>query len=80
MSELHPLPCHNNLKRPRRIPVKKLKLNIEELAVTSFTAGTTEEIRGTVHGASGPDLGSRDCGSWDYMVWVLRTMPQDPMM
>jgi hypothetical protein len=56
--------------------VKKLKLNVEELVVASFTAGTTEEIGGTVHGASVPDLGSKDCGSWDRFVWILRTMPQ----
>jgi hypothetical protein len=59
--------------------VKKLKLNVEELAVASFTTETTEEIRGTVHGASDedrPDLGSRDCGSWDRMIWILKTMPQ----
>lgn len=72
-------PCRATKISPRlwRIPVKKLKLNVEELAVTSFTAGTIEELEGTVHGASVPDLGSRDCGSWEYMRWVFRTMPQE---
>lgn len=58
--------------------MKKLKLNVEELAVTSFTVETTEEIRGTVHGASGPDLGSAGCVSWAYIEWVLKTAPREP--
>src|SRR4051812_13128311 len=37
---------------PWRSLVKKLKLNVEELAVDSFDLAPVDEARGTVHGAS----------------------------
>ena len=53
--------------------MKKLRLNLDDLTVHSFEIDAAVEPRGTVHGASdGPDLGSRDCGSWAKVEWVLK--------
>ena len=43
--------------------MQKIKLNVEELAVSSFEVETVEtETRGTVHGAEGTDYCSVSCG------------------
>lgn len=48
---------------PRKaIPVKKLKLNLEELAVVSFDTDATRGQVGTVHANEATDLCSVSCG------------------
>ena len=55
--------------------MQKIKLNIEELAVSSFEVEKTEaETRGTVHGAEGTDYCSVSCGdpfSSLYVYWAM---------
>lgn len=41
--------------------MKKLKLNIEDLAVDSFDTDATRELVGTVHGNADTDLCSVSC-------------------
>lgn len=42
--------------------MKKLKLNIEDLAVDSFDTDATRELIGTVHANEATDLCSVSCG------------------
>lgn len=50
--------------------MKKLKLNVEDLAVDSFDLATIEEPRGTVRGAEATDGCSQYCGAtiFEY-IW-----------
>jgi hypothetical protein len=58
--------------------VKKLKLNVEELAVDSFDLAPVDEARGTVHGASNE---TQYCGAtiFDY-IWNRTWMQQAPQV
>ena len=51
--------------------MKKLKLDVDELAVNSFEMPSLDEPRGTVHGAS--EEWSTMCGSWDRMRYLTST-------
>jgi hypothetical protein len=51
--------------------VKKLKLNVDDLAVNSLEMASIEEPRGTVHGAS--EAWSTMCVSWDRMKYLTST-------
>jgi hypothetical protein len=57
----------------RRPPVKKLKLNVEDLSVASFEVAAIEEIRGTVQGHS--DNATQYCGI-TYLKWLTSTWMQ----
>ncbi len=54
--------------------MKKLSLNVEDLAVTSFEVASTEETRGTVNAHEGTDYCSVSCGdpfSALYRYWAM---------
>jgi len=57
------------------LPMKKLKLNVEELTVTSFETHASDELRGTVRANEATDLCSVSCTDpFSTLYKIARTL------